>query len=116
MDEAKKCNHETALKKLYSGAFVFTSIRVPIVEDARGCRKCSTKRKGKFCFVCGSKITKKLKVVTGHDYTEFRLERIGDQIYMEIRKNPNDFFGNRRKCNFSLNFFMKQRNWSYIHK
>lgn len=114
MDETKKCNHETALKQLYSGAFVFTHISTPITKYVRGCRKCRKQIMDNYCSTCGSKITDKLEVAIGYDTTYFRLKRINNIVYMETKKSKNDLYGNRRKCNFSLDFFMKQPNWSWI--
>lgn len=114
MDEPKKCSHETALKKLYDGAFVFTSLKTPITENRKGCPTCKKQRAGKFCSECAHQLIDNLPVIIDYKYTGYRLKRINTTLYMETSNSENDCFHNQKPCTLSLEFFMNQHNWSWI--
>lgn len=114
MDEVKRCSHSKALEMLFKGAFVFTEIRKDITEEKRGCRKCGEIKNGNFCSNCGSKLSNKMIVKIGSDVTKLRLSYHHEKLYIEAMKQGEKFYRNSGKCKFSLEFFMKQNNWSWI--
>lgn len=119
MDNPKKCNLYDAIDMLLSGAFVFTRTVEETVEEKRGCRKCNTARKGNYCSECGSKITDKLQVKTGARVTQYRFScHTGNNnekfIYMETMGPGEKFYGNRKKCTMSLEYFLNFKQFSWI--
>lgn len=115
MDEVKKCDHREAIKMLFKGAYVFTRTENHIYQYRKGCRKCNKAMKdGIFCSQCGSKLTENMKVRVGTEVKKFRLHYFGDELYMETMGPKDRIFGERKKCTFTLEFFMKQKHWSWI--
>jgi hypothetical protein len=119
MDNVKRCSVDEAIKMLLKGALVFTDRIEEITEEKRGCRKCSTARKGNYCFECGSKITDKLKVKTGRRVTSYRFSCYTSDndekfIYMETMEPGEKFYGDRKKCTMSLEYFLNFKHFSWI--
>jgi len=119
MDDVKKCSLEEAIKMLLKGAFVFTETIEEITKETKGCRKCNAARKGNFCSECGSKLTDKLKVVTGRKVTYYRFAcHTGNNdekfIYMETMEPGEKFYGDRKKCTMSLEYFLNFKKFSWI--
>jgi len=119
MDDVKKCSLEEAIKMLLKGAFVFTEVEEEVTKDIKGCRRCNAARKGSFCSVCGSKLTDKLKVKTGSKVTRYRFEcythdKGEHSIYMETKTAGETFYGDRKKCTMSLEYFLNFKKFSWI--
>lgn len=114
MEEAKRCDRKTALKKLYSGVFVFTKDFKDIYKDVHGCENCQAKRTGNYCNNCGDKLVDNLKVKVKTEVTEYRFKYHKDSGKLRTEVKGESGFYIDTDFVPSFEFFLNRTYWSWI--
>lgn len=117
-----KLTPKKAFEKLLEGKEIFAKFETIEHQHVKGCRKCNAKRKGNFCYECGSQITDKLPVEVVKDTRWLGLSmewkencsnefRDDERELRECTNHPHSPGRSWKKASMQLGYFVDTKIW-----